>query len=124
MNAKLKAVLAVMAATLGLAAWAEGMAGVWLITTEGRQGTNTSTLTVTHDDSGYAGTLSGRRGTTEISSIAIDGDAFSFTITMQTRMGDIDLTYAGTISGDAIEGNIETPMGSRPFTGVRKVDES
>ncbi len=39
---------------------------------------------------------------------------------MQTRMGDIDLGYAGTVTGDIVSGTIATPMGERPFSGTRK----
>ena len=117
---KTRLIAAAAAALAASAAFAEGLVGTWTLTGEGRDGPTTSELTVTEADGGYAGSLTGRRGTAELESVTVDGDSFSFVITMQTRMGDLELTYSGTVSGDTLTASIETPMGSRPVTGVRK----
>lgn len=117
---RVRTILAAAALLLAPAALAAGLVGTWTLTGEGRDGPTTSELTVTEADGGYAGTVTGQRGTAELQSITVDGDSFSFVITMQTRMGDLDLTYSGTVSGDTLTASIETPMGSRPVTGVRK----
>lgn len=106
-------------AAIGIAAHAE-VAGSWALTSEGVRGTNRSVLTIERTDDGYHGVLEGQRGSRELPAIAVDGDSFSFELTMQTRMGEIDLSYAGSVSGDTVSGTIATPMGERPFTGTRK----
>ena len=110
--------LAAMAA-IGIAAQAE-VAGSWALTSEGMRGTNHSVLTIERTDEGYRGNLEGQRGSRELPAITVDGDSFSFELTMQTRMGDIDLSYAGTVTGDTVSGTIATPMGERPFSGTRR----
>ena len=113
-------ILAAAVALLGPASLAAGLVGTWTLSGEGREGPTTSELTVTEADDGYAGSLTNQRGTAELQSISVDGDSFSFVISMETRMGDIELTYSGTVSGDTLDASVETPMGSRPVTGVRK----
>lgn len=106
-------------ATIGMVAHAE-VAGIWALTSEGFRGTNRSVLTIERTEDVYHGVLEGQRGTRELPAINVDGDSFSFELTMQTRMGDIDLSYTGTVSGDTVSGTIATPMGERPFSGTRK----
>ena len=117
---KVRLILAPLVALLGPVALAGGSAGTWTITVENPQGSRTSELTVAEAEGGYSGSLVGQRGTAELQSINVEGDSFSFTLTMETRMGEFELTYSGTVSGDTLSGNIETSMGGRPFTAVRK----
>ena len=105
--------------TVGVAAHAE-LAGTWALTSEGRQGTNHSVLTVEQTEDGYTGSITGRRGTRELSDLTVDGDSFSFTFMMRAPMGLIELTYSGTVSGDTLSGSIGAPVGDRPFSGTRK----
>lgn len=109
-------------AAIGIVAHAE-VAGIWALTSEGPRGTNRSELTIERTEDGYHGVLEGQRGTRKLPAINVDGDSFSFELTMQTRMGDIDLSYTGTVSGDTVSGTIATPMGERPFSGTRKAVE-
>ena len=84
-------------AAIAIAAHAE-VAGSWALTSEGMRGTNHSVLTIERTEEGYRGNLEGQRGSRELPAITVDGDSFSFELTMQTRMGDIDLSYAGTVT--------------------------
>ena len=105
--------------TLGVAVHAE-LAGTWALTSEGRQGTTRSVLTVEQAEDGYTGSITGRRGTREVSDLTVDGDSFSFTFMMRAPMGLIELTYNGTVSEDTLSGSMSTPMGDRPFSGTRE----
>ena len=96
------------------------LAGAWALTSEGRQGSNHSVLTVEQTEDGYTGSIAGRRGTREVSDLTVDGDSFSFTFMMRAPMGLIELTYNGTVSGDTLSGSISTPVGDRPFSGTRE----
>ncbi len=106
-------------AAIGIATHAE-VAGSWALTSEGGRGTNRSTLIIERTAEGYRGTLEGQRGTRELPSIAVDGESFSFELTVRPLMREINLTYAGTVSGDTVSGTITTPRGERPFSGTRK----
>lgn len=120
MNTVTRPLLGVAAiVALALAAHAD-VTGQWALTSEGMRGTNRSVLTIERTEDGYRGTIAGQRGTRDLSALAVDGDDFSFELTMPTRMGAIDLTYTGTVSGDTVSGTIATPMGERPFSGTRK----
>lgn len=109
----------VAVAGLALATQAD-VAGRWALTSEGMRGTNRSVLTIERTEEGYRGSIAGQRGARDLPAIAVDGDSFSFELTLPTRMGEIDLTYTGTVSGDTVSGTIATPMGQRPFSGTRE----
>lgn len=112
------AILALFAAS----ASAAELAGVWNVLTESNAGPRKSVLTVDANEEGLSGHIKGERGQAPIETIDVDGDSFTFVIQMDTAIGTIDLTYKGTLSGDSIKGVIETPMGSRVFTGTRHTD--
>lgn len=50
---------------------------------------------------------------------SVDGNDFRFTVSEITPMGPIDLDYVGTVDGDKISGQVNTPLGPKYFTGVR-----
>ena len=112
--------LATSIAFLATSALAEGLAGTWTLTRQTDDGPAESEMTVVEADGKYSGTLVSPRGTMEVESIAVDGDSFAFTVTVEGRLFDMDLDYSGTVSGDAMTGKVEMAMGSAEFTGVRK----
>ena len=112
--------LATTIAFLATSALAEGLAGTWTLTRQTDDGPAESEMTVVEADGKYSGTLVSPRGTMEVESIAVDGDSFAFTVTVEGRLFDMDLDYSGTVSGDAMTGKVEMAMGSAEFTGVRK----
>lgn len=98
----------------------DGLAGTWQLEVEGRRGVQTPTLTVNEADGTYSGTLQGRRGTQPIKQITVDAASFSFPMTVETQMGELELTYKGQVDGDTLSGNLETSFGMMPFSGVRE----
>jgi len=141
-----RAILTALVAAAALTAApvsAQNISGTWQITSEGRRGPQTQTLTLLVEGSTLTGSMTftggGRRGggggggqpqAIEISDGTVDGNSFSFSI-VRTRGGDsVTLTYSGTFEGDTLEGAREgggrrgggggggggTP---RPFTGTR-----
>ena len=115
-----QALTMVLALVLGSAAFADP-AGVYAITMETRQGMQTLELVIEATERGYSGALNGGRGGDRvIESIDVEGDRFEFPLKVETPMGELNLTYSGTVAGDDVTGNIETPMGTRPFSGSRK----
>ena len=115
-----RVILATAIALAGRAALADGLVGTWTITTTNPEGPTVSELVLTKTEDGYAGVISGPRGTAELLSITTDATSFSFIITMQTRLGALELLYSGTIDGDTLTGIIETPIDDRPIIGVRQ----
>ena len=115
-----RTIAAVAAALLVSPAFADPV-GIYDITMETRRGMQTLELVIHQQDGKYVGELNGgRAGDREIASITVDGDSFEFPLAIDTPMGEMKLTYKGSVSGDDIAGSIETQMGSRPFSGTRR----
>ena len=83
------------------------------------RGTRNPTLVIEADADAYSGSLTGPRGRQEIERIDVDGDRFSFPLRVTMPMGEMDMIYEGTVSGDRVSGTIGNPMGSIPFSGTR-----
>ena len=49
----------------------------------------------------------------------VDGNDFTFRVSEMTPIGPIDLEYAGTVDGNKISGQVNTPLGPKFFNGVR-----
>ena len=132
-SALLTALLTTAVLTIAPApASAQNLAGVWEISRETGRGTFTQTLTLTVEGSMLTGTLSfsggGRRGggggggpqSFDISNGTIDGNSFSFTVTLSFGGNSIEQSYRGTIDGATLEGTVEGGRGGgQPFTGKR-----
>jgi hypothetical protein len=82
------------------------------------------------DGSTLTGTLAftggGRRGggggpqSFEISNGTIDGNSFSFTVTLSFGGNSIEQSYRGTIDGATLAGTVDGGRGGpQPFTGKR-----
>ena len=81
------------------------------------------------DGSTLTGTLAftggGRRGggggpqSFDISNGTIDGNSFSFTVTLSFGGNEIPQMYSGTIDGETLMGTIRGGRGDQPFTAKR-----
>jgi hypothetical protein len=111
---------------------AQNLAGAWEITRETGRGTITQTLTLAVDGSTLTGTLAftggGRRGggggggpqSFAISNGSVDGNSFTFTVTLSFGGNSIEQVYMGTITGQTLSGTIQGGRGGgQPFTGKR-----
>ncbi len=59
--------------------------------------------------------------TMDIQDGKIDGNKFTFNVTMSTPNGDFKTVYSGTVEGDSLKGTSEREGGpSRPFEAKRK----
>ena len=95
-----------------------GPAGTYLAKTSTPQGEIIEfTLTINKDGTG---TLEALNGKSEFSNAEINANNFKFATTINTQMGQMGLTFLGTVNGDNIEGNIGAQMGQFLFTGVRQ----
>jgi opacity protein-like surface antigen len=96
-------VLAVVAAGLGLAAWATDVTGQWTATFDTQIGEQHYTYTFKVDGEKLTGTAKNDRGTTEITNGTIKGDEISFEEDLDFNGQTLPITYTGKVSGDEIK---------------------
>ncbi|HEY3439479.1 MAG TPA: hypothetical protein VGK29_01950 [Paludibaculum sp.] len=106
-------------------AFAAGIDGKW--TSERRMGENTIKITfdLKSDGGKLKGSMSMNRGdtpvTAELTDGKIDGNKFSFKVTMEGRNGKTTSTYEGTVEGDTLKGtSAREGAEPRPFEAKRQ----
>jgi hypothetical protein len=92
-------------ASTGLVAMGAGIDGKWTVTTQGRNGDQTQTLTLTSSGMNLKGSLDAGNGMpTEITEGMIHDADVSFKVTRMGRDGNPQVTtYKGTLSGDDLK---------------------
>ena len=114
---------------------AQSLTGTWELSQQTQRGQRTSTLALVQDGGELTGTLTmtlgGRRGgggggpmEIEIEDGMVDGDRFSFKMTLSFGDNSFTQEYSGTFDGDSMEGEItgggrRGGGGARQFTGKR-----
>ena len=105
------------------------LAGTWQVTTQGgRGGPQTSSLVLAQDGETLTGTMvfnlpeqAGGPQELEVSNGTVDGNSFSFTVTLSLQGNSIDLNYSGTVDGDEMSGTRGGPRGGgQSFTGQKQ----
>ena len=121
-----------LSAALASPVAAQDLTGTWEISTQGgRGGPQTSTLVLAQDGETLTGTmtvsLGGRGGRgggpqeLEVSNGTVDGNSFSFIVTLSFQGNSFDLNYSGTVDGDEMSGTRGGPRGGgQPFTGEKQ----
>lgn len=116
----------VLTMTFATTAQAQSFVGEWTATAHLDGGLETSeTLTVTKLDSGYAitgkaiGAPPGMPEAGPATEVVLEGDNFSYKRTLNTGGSGIEITYAGTVSGDTFTGTAELTGTKVPYTGTR-----
>ena len=91
-------------AVFALSALAADVSGKWTAEVPGRQGnTQPTTFNLKADGSKLSGTVTNRRGDSEIKDGKIDGDNISFVQVMNFNGNEMKMTYKGVVSGDSIK---------------------
>lgn len=99
----------ILATVLILAA---DVTGKWTAEMPGRGGqTMTMTMNLKADGNNLTGTVSGRRGETEISDGKIDGDNVSFSVVHEFNGNQMKQNFKGKIEGDTIHFTVTTEGG-------------
>jgi len=94
--------------------------GKWKLSYTTPEGAEESTADLTMDkDGSISGTITGKRGTTNIISGYLSADKFSFTINIVLDQGATDVTFSGTFDGTTLKGSISVLGISLDFTGVK-----
>ncbi len=83
----------------------------------------TADLTMAEDGT-LSGSLTGRRGTQDITSGWVSSKKFSFTVTLTIGPRTIEATYTGTVEGNEMSGTLSMGRRSSDFTGTRPEDEN
>ncbi|HMS09040.1 MAG TPA: hypothetical protein PKE66_06130, partial [Pyrinomonadaceae bacterium] len=65
------------------------------------------------------GNLTTQLGTAPIRNGRVTGNRFSFDATVAYGGANIDIQVSGTVTGNRIEGSIDSPQGAVPFSGTR-----
>lgn len=79
------------------------VAGTWEMTSQGRRGTRTQTLTIQQDGSTIKGMVKGERGEAPLEG-SVTGNKINFKITRETPNGSFTIEYTGTVDGDSLKG--------------------
>jgi hypothetical protein len=105
-----------------LAAWAADVNGKWVAQVPGRGG-NTMEVTFQFkvDGDQLTGTVTSRRGETQISDGKVNGDEISFAQVMEFNGNTVKLLYKGKVAGDEIKFTRQREGGERvqEFTAKR-----
>ena len=94
-----------------------GPAGVYLAKASTPNGEVEFTLTLNADGTGSTESPVGKADFTDAK---IEGNSFAFDMTMNSQMGEMALSFMGSVAGDDISGTIGMQMGEMPFSGRRK----
>lgn len=81
------------------------VAGKWEMSWEGRQGTQTATLTLEQDGENLKGTMTGRRGDIPVTG-TIKGKSITVVVKRQTPNGEFTQEYKGTVDGTSMKGTM------------------
>jgi hypothetical protein len=107
---------------------AQEFAGRWEMTRETPRGSVTQTLTLTRDGDAWSGTMDFMRREVAVQEVRVEGDRLTFTVEMTMgRPGGgegrtLVQTFTGTLEGDEISGEMETPRGAMPMVWKRATD--
>ena len=95
--------------------------GTWNLTVRASGGSQSITVTLHAEDGNLTGTFSGDIGSGDIRSGSFDGATFDFTISAnaQNAAEASDWVFKGTLSGDTMQGNVSTTLGTFEFSGSK-----
>lgn len=83
-------------------------------------GTRTGSLILKTDGDSLTGTVSDEQGEHTLEDGEVSNDEFSFNLRVSTPMGDINLSFKGSVSSDTISGDVQIgDFGLFDFKGSR-----
>ena len=65
------------------------------------------------------GTMTTQLGVTQITAGKVTADGFSFAASVEFRGSSIDIAVKATVSGNALNGTIDSPQGTVGLTGTK-----
>jgi hypothetical protein len=119
----MKRICLCLAALLALFAWvalAADIDGKWTAEVQGRNGTQTQTLTLKADGSKLTGNIGGGRGgPVDISDGTINGNDVTFKVVREFNGNKFEQNYKGTLSGDDLKLTMDAGRGPQDITFKR-----
>jgi len=123
MVGRLLASLAVSALilTAGVAAASAqtSVAGDWVLTVNGPQGTVDTDASFKQSGEKVTGTFSSQLGETNVEG-TMSGSTLSLAFSVVTQNGPIDIRMTAEVAGSEMKGTIDFGMGTADFTGKKK----
>jgi imidazolonepropionase-like amidohydrolase len=95
------------------------LSGAWSINIDVPGQPLTATLNLQAQGGSLSGTMTSSLGTSNISNGTINGNNFSFTMTVTFGGQTFDITATGTVNGNQISGVMASPQGNVPFSGTK-----
>lgn len=111
-------VLLVCAAKVRAADEPVSVAGTWEVSSQGRNGPMTQTLTIQQDGGKIKGTMTGRRGEAPFEG-TVTGNKIAFTVKRETPNGTFTIEYSATVDGDSMKGTAHSERFDRDWTAKR-----
>lgn len=94
--------------------------GTYIIEIDTPMGKQESTLTLKTDGAALSGTLASSLGNTDFSGGTVGSDKVSWSIEMNSPMGNIKLDFKGKLTGENISGEVKAgDFGTSPFKGKK-----
>jgi len=94
--------------------------GLWELSVPTPDGIDLVSVVVSGEPGNYQGTFDGKQGKEDMKNIKIDGAWFSFDQEIEKFFTTFTLSFNGVVEGNQLKGELDTPMGSKEFKGVRK----
>lgn len=112
--------LTALLAFTGLVLLAADIDGTWTAETQGKNGPQTQTLTLTSKGGELTGKLEGGRGATDISDGKIEGSTVMFKIVREGKNGKQEQEYKGTLKGGELVLTTQGRGGPQEMTFKKK----
>lgn len=95
------------------------LAGEWTLTIDTPRGVQHPTLIIVKNGDSYSGVYNSLRGPIDIDAIEREGNNFAFPLVITVPIGEIEVSYRGSIDDDDMAGSVQNPRGEVQFTGKR-----
>ncbi|MDL2219001.1 hypothetical protein LJC04_01505 [Ruminococcaceae bacterium OttesenSCG-928-O06] len=95
------------------------MDGSYNVTVDTPMGAQEGVFTIKTDGNTFSGDFTFMGNPSELSGGTIDGNNFSIKCVINSPVGAIDATIAGTIDGDTLKANASTGLGEMPINGKK-----
>ena len=109
----------VLAATAAAPLAQTSVAGEWVLTVNGPQGTVDTDASFKQSGEKVTGTFSSQLGETNVEG-TMTGSTLSLAFSVVTQNGPIDIRMTAEVSGAEMKGSIDYGMGTADFTGKKK----
>ncbi len=93
--------------------------GTYNITVSTPMGAQQGKLTLKTEGNSLSGTNESAMGTSTLMNGKVSDNEVQWDEMAKTPMGEIKISFKGTVEGDKISGQVTTPFGPAPFEGTR-----